>query len=113
MVWVRGSSRGRLPLPGPLPAAVAPQAPQRTLVLQARAGPAAALQARGSPEQVQQLHARVAALQAQNGELAAELAAFEPEFFEEIEDLKNAHHQLSLKCEQQEQTIQRLRAGGG
>jgi hypothetical protein len=38
----------------------------------------------------------------------AELSAFDPAFFEEIEDLKHDHHQLALRCAEYERTIQQL-----
>ena len=55
---------------------------------------------------------RVAALQAENDDLRAELNAFDPAFFEEIEDLKHAHHVLQQRCAEQERALAAARAGG-
>lgn len=80
---------------------------QRAAVLQQQVQQAQ--QRQGSAE-AQQLQEQVRQLQQQNEELTAELAAFEPEFFEEIEDLKHEHHQLTVRCAEHEHTIQQLRA---
>ena len=37
-----------------------------------------------------------------------ELSAFDPAFFDEIEDLKYDHHQLKLRCQDYEQVVQEL-----
>ena len=37
-------------------------------------------------------------LQSENGGLRQELAAFDPAFFEQLEDLKYSHHVLQEKC---------------
>lgn len=47
-------------------------------------------------------------LEAENADLKTELNAFDPAFFEEIEDLKHEHHQLSIKCNTQETVIRDL-----
>jgi predicted RNase H-like nuclease (RuvC/YqgF family) len=62
---------------------------------------AAAQQAAGAAE-VQRLQRQVAALQ-------EELAAFDPAFFDEIEDLKLEHHHAMLRCAQYEEELRRLR----
>ena len=49
-------------------------------------------------------------LQGENDDLRQELSAFEPSFFEEIEDLKHDHHVLQAKCNQYEQVISNLSA---
>lgn len=59
--------------------------------------------------QLQVLKERVSSLESENDDLRAELNAFDPAFFEEIEDLKHDHYQLSQKCAAQERTIQQLR----
>ena len=59
--------------------------------------------------QLQVLKGRVAALEKDNQDLRAELSAFDPAFFEEIEDLKHDHFQLSQQCTAQQQVIERLR----
>ena len=53
---------------------------------------------------------QLAELQSENEDLRQELGAFEPSFFEEIEDLKHDHHILQSKCEQYEQVISNLSA---
>lgn len=37
-------------------------------------------------------------MQVENGNLKQELAAFDPAFWEELEDLKHSHHCLQEKC---------------
>jgi len=51
------------------------------------------------------LRQRVAELQAENEDLKTELNAFDPAFFEEIEDLKHAHHVLRQRCAEQERLL--------
>lgn len=58
--------------------------------------------------QLASLKARVADLEAENVDLKTELNAFDPAFFEEIEDLKHSHHTLQGKCAGQERSIRRL-----
>jgi hypothetical protein len=50
----------------------------------------------------------VAQLEGDNQDLRAELGAFDPAFFEEIEDLKHEHYQLTQKCAAQELQIAQL-----
>lgn len=47
-------------------------------------------------------------LELENTDLRNELNAFDPSFFDEIEDLKHEHFQLSDRCAQYEQTIRDL-----
>ena len=49
-------------------------------------------------------------LELENTDLRNELNAFDPSFFEEIEDLKHEHFQLTRRCTEYEQTIRELRA---
>jgi centrosomal protein CEP290 len=58
--------------------------------------------------QLTALRARVAQLEADNQDLRSELGAFDPAFFEEIEDLKHEHYQLTQKCAAQELQIAQL-----
>ena len=51
---------------------------------------------------------QVLELESENDDLRQELSAFEPSFFEEIEDLKHEHHMLQEKCSQYEQIISNL-----
>ena len=37
-----------------------------------------------------------------------ELSAFDPAFFDEIEDLKYDHHQLQLQCQEYESIVREL-----
>lgn len=69
----------------------------------APASPAAAV-----APQLEALRARVADLEAENEDLKTELNAFDPAFFEEIEDLKHAHYTLKASAAEQERTIRRL-----
>jgi predicted RNase H-like nuclease (RuvC/YqgF family) len=69
--------------------------------------------ATGSHEAAAQLAAlqqRVAVLERENGDLRNELNAFDPAFFDEIEDLKHSHHQLQQRCAEQASLITRLQA---
>ncbi len=47
--------------------------------------------------------------------MRSELSAFDPDFFEEIEQLKYEHHQLTQRCSEQQRTIALLmgEASGG
>lgn len=45
-----------------------------------------------------------------NEALRSELSAFDPEFWEEIEDLKYERHELAKRVQEQEQAIERLTA---
>lgn len=51
---------------------------------------------------------QMAAVVAENDEMRNELSAFDPAFFDEIEDLKYDHHQLKLRCQDYEQVVQEL-----
>jgi chromosome segregation ATPase len=67
----------------------------------------------GSSEAAAQLSAlqqRVVMLDRENGDLRSELNAFDPAFFDEIEDLKHSHHQLQQRCAEQANLISRLQA---
>jgi predicted RNase H-like nuclease (RuvC/YqgF family) len=67
----------------------------------------------GSSEAAAQLSAlqqRVVMLERENGDLRSELNAFDPAFFDEIEDLKHSHHQLQQRCAEQASLISRLQA---
>lgn len=67
----------------------------------------------GSHEAAAQLAAlqqRVVLLERENGDLRNELNAFDPAFFDEIEDLKHSHHQLQQRCAEQASLITRLQA---
>jgi chromosome segregation ATPase len=59
-------------------------------------------------QQVQALQQQVAVLQQENQELRQELGAFDPAFFEELEDLKHSHHQLQQKAVAQAKLIRQL-----
>jgi len=48
-------------------------------------------------------------LELENTDLRNELNAFDPSFFEEIEDLKHEHFQLTKRCSEYEETIRDLR----
>lgn len=47
-------------------------------------------------------------MSSENDEMRNELSAFDPAFFDEIEDLKYDHHQLKLRCQDYEQVVQEL-----
>ena len=51
---------------------------------------------------------KLAAVTAENDEMRDELSAFDPAFFDEIEDLKYDHHQLKLRCQDYEQVVHEL-----
>lgn len=51
----------------------------------------------GNAEMIQSLKDRVVDLELENHDLRKELEGFDPAFFEEIEDLKHEHHQLTVK----------------
>jgi len=59
---------------------------------------------------LQQLQERLEILQGENADLRHELSAFDPAFFEELEDLKLHHHQLTQTCAAQATLIQHLTA---
>ena len=52
-------------------------------------------------------------LEAENRDLKNELNAFDPAFFEEIEDMKHEHHQLTLQVRQYEDMLRELTAALG
>lgn len=54
-----------------------------------------------------------AELEAENRDLKNELNAFDPAFFEEIEDMKHEHHQLTLQVRQYEDMLRELTAALG
>jgi chromosome segregation ATPase len=58
--------------------------------------------------EVARLTQRLASVEAENEDLKTELNAFDPAFFEEIEDLKHEHHQLSVQCDTQRTVIRDL-----
>jgi chromosome segregation ATPase len=60
--------------------------------------------------QLSALQQRVVLLERENGDLRSELNAFDPAFFDEIEDLKHSHHQLQQRCAEQASLISRLQA---
>lgn len=62
----------------------------------------------GDSEQLQSLQEQVSVLQKDNQELRQELGAFDPAFFEELEDLKHSHHQLQQKAVAQAKLIRQL-----
>ena len=71
--------------------------------------------AQAPPEQMEELQERVSALEGKNADMRSELSAFDPDFFEEIEQLKYEHHQLTQRCSEQQRTIALLmgEASGG
>jgi len=54
---------------------------------------------------MEELQERVSALEGENADMRSELSAFDPDFFEEIEQLKYEHHQLTQRCSEQQRTI--------
>ena len=61
--------------------------------------------ARAPPEQLETLQKRVSDLEGENADMRSELSAFDAEFFEEIEQLKYEHLQLTQRCDEQQRTI--------
>ena len=59
-------------------------------------------------DQVRTLKEQLGELEAENRDLKNELNAFDPAFFEEIEDMKHEHHQLSLQVRQYEDMVREL-----
>lgn len=51
---------------------------------------------------------KLASVTSENDEMREELSAFDPAFFDEIEDLKYDHHKLKLQCQDYEQIVQEL-----
>ncbi len=52
-------------------------------------------------------------LEAENAELRAELDALDPEFFEELEDLKHEHHLFQRRCAEYQGIVRGLCAEMG
>ena len=59
------------------------------------------------------LKEQLSELEAENRDLKNELNAFDPAFFEEIEDMKHEHHQLSVQVRQYEDMVRDLTASLG
>ncbi len=66
-----------------------------------------------SSEQLHSYKEQVAELEAENRDLKNELNAFDPTFFEEIEDMKHERHQLTLQVKQYEALIRDLSSALG
>ena len=47
-------------------------------------------------------------IESENADMREELSAFDPAFFDEIEDLKYDHHQLQLQCTEYESIVREL-----
>eukprot|EP00798_Chlamydomonas_sp_ICE-L_P007851 gene7851-1057_t len=62
----------------------------------------------GDGEALAMAQERMADLEEENRDLRNELNAFDPAFFEEIEDLKHEHYVLSQRVEEQQNTITRM-----
>ena len=60
-----------------------------------------------------QLRKQLSDLEAENKDLKSELNAFDPAFFEEIEDMKHEHHQLTIKVQEYESLIRELSSALG
>ncbi|GAX75484.1 hypothetical protein CEUSTIGMA_g2927.t1 [Chlamydomonas eustigma] len=69
--------------------------------------------AEGSQETLKALRSQLAELEAENRDLKNELNAFDPAFFEEIEDMKHEHHQLSVKVQEYEDMVRELTSALG
>lgn len=54
------------------------------------------------------LEERIKELENENAKLRSELDAFDPSFFEEIEDLKHDHYLLTQKVHQYEEIIAQM-----
>ena len=50
----------------------------------------------------------MATIDAENADMREELSAFDPAFFDEIEDLKYDHQQLQIQCSQYENIVREL-----
>jgi chromosome segregation ATPase len=72
---------------------------------------AAPSQAHGSD--LASLREQVSELAAENADLKSELNAFDPAFFEEIEDMKHEHHMLGTRVVQYEDMVRELTASLG
>ncbi len=66
-------------------------------VAELRQALAAAQRGGGGGDNSKALREQLAELEAENRDLKNELNAFDPAFFEEIEDMKHEHHQLTLQ----------------
>eukprot|EP00210_Caulerpa_lentillifera_P001260 g1216.t1 len=62
----------------------------------------------GSHKEASKLEKLVKELEIENGKLKSELDAFDPAFFEEIEDLKHDHYLLTQKVSQYEEIIAQM-----
>ena len=51
---------------------------------------------------------RILQVEAENADMREELSAFDPAFFDEIEDLKYDHHQLQTQCSEYENIVREL-----
>ena len=60
------------------------------------------------PTRIKDLNAALAEAEAENRDLRNELNAFDPKFFEEIEDLKHEHHVFSLENAELKKEVARL-----
>lgn len=56
---------------------------------------------------------RIRELESENAELRAELYALDPEFFEELEDLKHEHHVFKRRCQELQDHLRRVCAQTG
>lgn len=66
------------------------------------------LHAASNEAELGRLKEMLSELEAENADLKTELNAFDPAFFEEIEDLKHEHHQLTIQCGTQQGVIRDL-----
>eukprot|EP00878_Enallax_costatus_P003415 GHUV01003625.1.p1 GENE.GHUV01003625.1~~GHUV01003625.1.p1 ORF type:complete len:1706 (+),score=714.87 GHUV01003625.1:54-5120(+) len=83
---------------------------QRSAVAEVHQGGGTAASAGDVGLQLAVLKDRVAALERENDDLRSELNAFDPAFFDEIEDLKHDHYQLQQTCSSQAMLISELQA---
>lgn len=51
---------------------------------------------------------KIIQVEAENADMREELSAFDPAFFDEIEDLKYDHHQLQVQCSEYENIVREL-----
>ncbi len=51
---------------------------------------------------------RLTVIESENADMREELSAFDPAFFDEIEDLKYDHHHLQLQCTEYESIVREL-----
>ncbi|KAL3136227.1 hypothetical protein ABBQ32_007239 [Trebouxia sp. C0010 RCD-2024] len=59
-------------------------------------------------EEIANLRDRIMQVEAENADMREELSAFDPAFFDEIEDLKYDHHQLQVQCLEYENIVREL-----